>query len=259
MNPFLNRYETYSNADLLRVLENEESYQVEAVEAAKDILAKRNLSDRELDEAKRVLEIEKDKELERLEERERVKTTAINYFYGAIDSIHPIQKSEIQAGRMVILISIVFGLIALYNWYTNLGFVQFALIHGASLYDITTIESLFIPLLLTIAVVQFCRIKKSGWFLLTFYLTYSTVGSLSLMILYGGFLSDWNSVHFIVLYPSTNPETYLFLSLFYGLTLWGITFKKMLEHFGVSRREAVVTIGLGAVASNAIILSFMIT
>ena len=115
MNPFLNRYETYSNADLLRVIENEGNYQVEAVEAAKDILAKRNLSDLELDEAKRVLEIEQEEEQKRIEERERMKTTAISYFYGAIDSIHPIQKSEIQAGRMVILISIVFGLIAAYK------------------------------------------------------------------------------------------------------------------------------------------------
>ena len=132
------------------------------------------------------------------------------------------------------------------------------MIHGASLYDITTIESLFIPLLLTIAVVQFCRHKKSGWFLLAFFLGYSAVSSLGLMILSWAFLSDWDSVHFIVLYPSTKPETYLFLALFYGLTLWGITFKKMLEHYGVSRREAAVTIGLGAVMSIAIILSFMV-
>ncbi len=47
MNEFSERYKTFTNSDLLRVIEDQADYQSEAVEAAKSEIEQRNLSDQE--------------------------------------------------------------------------------------------------------------------------------------------------------------------------------------------------------------------
>ncbi len=58
MNQFTQRYQAFSNPDLLKVIENQSDYQAEAYEAAKAELARRMLSDEDLKEAHEQLEAE---------------------------------------------------------------------------------------------------------------------------------------------------------------------------------------------------------
>ena len=60
---FSEKYKTYSNADLLRVIENHDDYQSQAVETAKNTLTDRQLSEMEIKIAKDELEIEKQEKL----------------------------------------------------------------------------------------------------------------------------------------------------------------------------------------------------
>ena len=63
MNPFAEQYKSLNNIDLLRILEKPEEYQQLALEAAQLEIAFRNLSNKELDEARFGLELEKEREL----------------------------------------------------------------------------------------------------------------------------------------------------------------------------------------------------
>jgi hypothetical protein len=56
---FNEKFKTYSNTDLLRVIENPDDYQYQAVETAKIIFSERQLSEKEIKIAKDELEIER--------------------------------------------------------------------------------------------------------------------------------------------------------------------------------------------------------
>ncbi|MEM7108944.1 MAG: hypothetical protein AAF519_12020 [Bacteroidota bacterium] len=258
MNQFTERYKTFSNSDLLRVIDNQSDYQPEAVEAAKTEIDQRNLSDQEMTEAKDELETERQKKQKlnekRAEVEQKVKTIGTSIF----DTINPIQKSAPTAEKLIRLITIVFGLITVVKWYNELGLVKFMLTDDTGGWDLSMIEY-FLPLiLLPAAVILFWLRKKSGWILMAVYLTYSAISAFGLIIM------TWNMEPLGIpaldsLFPQTSSTTQILTTLFFGVTLWVMTKKEIKEHYDINRQTMIAAIGIAAVSTILFIAPFLLT
>jgi len=257
MNQFTERYKTITNADLLRVIENQSDYQPEAVEAAKTEINQRNLSDEELTEAKRELEAERQEyqkqNEKKTEAQQKVKTLGTVVF----DTINPIQKSAPTAERLIRLITIVFGLIAVYKWSSQFGLVKFMLTDDLAGWDLSMVEY-FLPLIiLPVALIIFWARKKSGWILMAAYLTYSATSAFGLIIM------TWNMEPLGIpaldsLFPQTSTTTQILTTLFFGGTLWGLTKKEIKEHFSIKRQTAIATIVIAGILTILFIAPFLL-
>ncbi len=258
MNKFIERYKTISNSDLLRVIENKSDYQPEAVEAAKTEINQRNLSDKEMIEAKSELEIELQEGINKIEKRSKVEQKIKSFGTLFFDLINPIQKSAPTPEKLIKLITIVFGLIVVVNWYNEFGFVKFMLTEETGRWDLSMVEY-FIPLItLPVAVILFGFRKKSGWILIAAYLTYSAISAFGLII------KTWNKEPGGIsvldsLFPQISTTTQILTTLFFVATLWVLTKKEITEYYNINRQTIIITIGIAAALTVLFIGLFLLT
>lgn len=246
MNPFSEQYKTFSNTDLLRIIENQSDYQPKAVEAAKTEINNRNLSNYEIKDAKNALEAERQEKQKQSEKRteieQNIKTLATSFF----NTINPIQQSTPTAERQIKLITIAFGLLAIFKWYNQLEFLKFILTDSSGSWDLS-ILAYFLPLiLLPIATLLFWRRKKSGWILITVYLTYSAINAFGFIILRWNRQSLGNPT-LDSLFPQVSSISLLLTIFFYGGTVWVLAKKEIREHYNINRQTMIITIATSAI------------
>lgn len=258
MNQFTERYRTFSNSDLLRVIENHSDYQPEAVEAAKTEINQRKLSDQEIKDAKSELEAERQEQQGQKEQKAEVERKVKTFGTSIFDTINPIQKSAPTAEKLIRLITIAFGLISVVKWFNEFGLVKFMLTDNSAGWDLSMIEY-FLPLvLLPVATILFWLRKKSGWILMSAYLTYSAISAFGLIIM------TWNMGPLGVpaldsLFPQTSPTTQILITLFFGGTLWVLTKKEIKEHYNINKQITIATIGISAILTILFIAPFLLT
>lgn len=258
MNQFSERYKTFSNSDLLRVIENQSDYQPEAVEAAKTEINQRNLPDQELSEAKSELEAERQEKKKQNEKRAEVERKVKTLGTSVFDTINPIQESAPTTEKLIRLVTIVLGLIAVFKWYSQFGLVKYMLTDKSAGWDLSMVEY-FLPLiLLPVALILFWLRKKSGWILMAAYLTYSAISAFGLIIM------TWNMEPLGIpaidnLFPQTSPTTQILTTLFFGGTLWVLTKKEINEHFNIKRQTAIATIAIAGILTIIFIAPFLLT
>jgi len=256
MNQFSERYKTFSTCDLLRVIENQSDYQSEAVEAAKTEINQRNLSDQEINDAKSELEAERKEEQRQYEKRAEVEQKVKSLGTSVFDTINPIQKTAPTTERLIRLLTIVFGLIAVVKWFNEFEFIRFALTADMGTSEFSMIRYILPVIILTTAVILFWIRKKSGWILITAYVTYSAIGALGLLIM------TWDMEPVGVpsldsLFPQTYGVTQIFTTLFFGGTLWILTKNEIIKEYSISRKTTIVTIGISAVLTILLIAPFL--
>lgn len=258
MNQFTERYKTYTNSDLLRVIETQSDYQPEAVEAAKTEINQRNLSDEELTEAKRELEAERQEYQKQNEKNAEAQRKVKTLGTSAFDTINLIQGSAPTAERLIRLVIIIFGLIAIFKWYSQFGLVKFMLTDNSAGWDLSMLKYLLPLILLPIALVLFWLRKKSGWILMAAYLTYSAISAFGLIIM------TWNMEPLGIptldsLFPQTSTTTQILTTLFFGGTLWVLTRKEIKKHFSIKRQTAIATIAIAGILTIIFIAPFLLT
>jgi hypothetical protein len=117
----------------------------------------------------------------------------------------------------------------------------------------------FLPLvLLPIAIILFWLRKKSGWILLSAYLTYSAIGAIGLVIM------TWNMEPIGVpaldrLFPQTSPTTQILTALFFVGNLWVLTKKDIKEEYNINRQTSFATIGISAVLTILFVAPYLLT
>lgn len=161
MNQFSERYRNISNADLFRVIENQTDYQPEAIEAAKNELNQRKLTDQVLTAVKVEMKAEQQEKEEYRKKRNEVERKVKKLGASALDTINPIQRSATTPEKIIRLITIVFGLIAILKWYDQFGLASFMLSEISSGWDSSMVEYFLPLLLLPIAVIFFLVQKKN--------------------------------------------------------------------------------------------------
>ncbi len=236
MTQFSDKYRTFSNTDLLRVLENEQDYLPEAIDAASEELASRNLSDEALALAHSQLEKERLDAARKEDEREAIKNTLKEKGSGIVDYFNPVEDenepSEGSYPKVINTISLIFGAIAILQIAT-----QWDLITGlfaAPEWDFSVFMFLFPIVITPIAIILFALKKRMGWILLSIYLGFALMGFL------------W------MLFISFNP-TYLLGSLFFTGTLWVICQQRIRDVYKISTDIMYLTI----IATIAIIAAIL--
>lgn len=252
MNQFTERYKQASNTELLKIIENSDDYQLLAVEAAKTELDFRKLTNSELNSAKEELSLERqDYEQKKQKKQGRIDKVK-NIASSAIDNLNPIQESTLKTDKLINLISLVFGGIALYQIIKEFGMLKF-MFSGQGEWDFSMVLY-FLPLILIpTASILFWLRKKFGWILLSYYLCFSAVNSISLIIMTWNMKPTGNAA-LDSLFPITSPSVYVMTSLFFVGTLWVINKQDLRQKFQIDKKTMIGTIVI-SVAISLLILT----
>lgn len=255
MNQFSERYKTFSNSDLLRVIENKSDYQPEAAEAALFEFNQRNLSEQDLTNAKYELEAvlqEKEKSNQkRADVEQRVKNIGTLIF----KTINPIQKSAPTTRKLIILITIVFAMLTLFKWVTQFELFIMMLTDTSTGWDFSVFEFMLPLVFLPIATILFGFRKKIGWILMAIYLTYSTISAFGLIIMTWNMEPLGNSAldH---IFSQPSMASLILITLFFGSTLWILNRKRIMEQYHINRITSIITMGIVALLTILLIAPF---
>ena len=249
MNQFSERYKTFSNVDLFRIIQNKGDYQEEALSAAELEVQRRNLTEQEITEASQEL-LEARNQLRQIKERKSEKQEeALNLVYKTIDAFNPLLKSLDRKERIIRLITIIFGLIAIVGWYNEIDMIRLRFSNPSIGFDMFYFISLIPIISLTLALVTFWLRRKIGWILMVAYFVYSVIGSFSLILLTWG-IEPTGIAAIDDLMPRTTPLVYFITSLSYGITIWVLCGNEFLSEYKISKYVKLTTLFVSAILSS---------
>lgn len=240
---FEEKYKTYSNTELLRVIENPDDYQQIAVETAKTIFSKRLLTEVEIKIAKDELEIERQEKLNKEQEKSENKDKLMNIGKSIIDTVNPIQNNTPTTEKTIKIITLLFGGLFLFQFYKEFWLIRFFFTESSAFSDFSPIL-FFLPLIiLPTALFLFYKRKKNGWFLLTMFLTYSAVNEI------GNFIVTINMEPTGIpaldsLIPQTSPITLLIKFLLFSGTVWVLSKENIRTIYTISKQTMILTISI---------------
>jgi len=252
MNQFAERYKTFTNAQLIRIIDNQIEYQQLAIEAAENELAQRQLTDEEIEILKIANEVqEHDKQMQNAKKRafeEKVKDLS----FSITDRLNPIRTTTLSTNQVINRISIAFGLLFLFQAFTQIGLIGFILTDSHSKWDFSVVVYLLPVLVLPVATFLFWRQKKYGWILLFIFLIYSVLTTIVSFIL--DFRSQHSGVEVIDnLFPVTSPATYLVRIFLFGACLWLICKNNIREVYTINKQTILITAGIAITVTGIII------
>ncbi len=247
MNSFSEKYKELSSLELVRIIENSDDYQPTAVEAASQELTTRKLTDNEFTAAKQELQMQR---LEQVQKENQRRERFSKYQ----KLLKPIDPEKPAVHKLILSISLVFGILSLFQIMSQLELLQLIFTEFESAFDFYFF-TFAIPLLwLPIAVVLFWLRRKSGWLMLATLLSYRTTELLLIFVMSlrataprAGGLSS------IFLQPSLSNQA-LVLILLSG-TLMIIAKKEVRKVYRVDRQGMFAAIGLGIILISLIIIS----
>jgi len=239
-NNFSEYYKSISDTELLGILDNPGDYQPLAVEAAKEELANRQLSDTEIQEARQPIiakQTQKEKEREKVKEVETKIKVAGHAF---IDTINPIQSGIPSTEKTIRLIVIVFAGLFLYQVISDFRMLSLML-KDISRFD-TSSFFYFIPfVIIPTATIFFWMRKTFGWLLLVFFVIYSVVGIFWMFLENFGRTSS-GLTGFDNLFPSPSPISNVIQLIFFGGTLYILCKPTIKEVFKIENQKMVATL-----------------
>lgn len=254
-NQFTERYKSYSNAELLNIIENSSDYQPEAVKTAQYEIDQRQLTDEDFMTAKSELQtqrIEKDKQTEK---RQEFENKAKEFGQSIFGSINPIQQSTPSTEKYIRIITIVFGLISIFTFYNEYGMLEFMFGNRNSEWDLSMILYFFPLLFLPTTTLFFWLRKKIGWILLGVYLIHSAATNLMLLLL------NWNNQSygiqaFDAIFPQPSSLTYFLSFLFFTGTMWVICKEDLRAIYHINKKTMILTIAIMVIPAITLFLLY---
>jgi hypothetical protein len=228
---FKSLYKTFSNSKLLEIIENPESYQPLAVEAAKNEFLNRGLSEEEVQEAKTSLNYEL---LQKEKERQKLKIIEGNLKrtgFALFETLNPIEQKAKNLDIMLRLIIIVFSIIFLYQLFREYKNISYS-IEDLFRFPVAGFLGLFPVFILPIALVGFWKKKSWGWIFLVIYLVYSLLVALWILGLTCRLYFKYANENFFRKPPIA---AYLFSVFFLAGTLIIICKQNMREVFTINK------------------------
>lgn len=173
-NQFSNYYKSISNAELLNILNHPGDYQPLAIEAAKKEFSDRQLSEKDIKDARQLLI---DKQLQKQKQKEKIKAVENKIIASGntlVDTLNPIQQSIPSTEKTIRWIVIIFGGLFLYQFIKDFK-LHIIYVKDIPAFPIDSILYLSPIILLPISIFTFWKRIKIGWFLLAIFLVYSAV------------------------------------------------------------------------------------
>jgi hypothetical protein len=242
---FSEKFKTYSNTDLLRVIENPNDYQFQAVETAKTIFSDRQLSEMEIKIAKDELETERQEKSKKEQQKLAVENKIKDVGKSIFDHINPIQKEIPTSEKTIRIISILFGGLFLFQLYKEFGMLRFMFTNNYAEWDFS-MALYFLPLIvIPTATILFYLRKKTGWLLLAIFLTYSAISAIGMSILTMNMVPSGIEI-LDNLFPQILPLTYILGFVFYVGVIWTISRENMRTIYSISKQTMILTVTITA-------------
>lgn len=246
MNPFAERYQTYSNAQLAEVLENQSDYREEAITAAKEEWESRNLTEEDWKEAKAENE---SKNLFRRRELEQINAILGNGtgFLGRIihwvSSIYNVSSIQEKAYRGILTYFILHTII---GWYSIAGFIYFMFTDDLGGWDFSSFLYISPFIFATIGTVLFGLKMTIGWVLMMIYCLTVLIAQV------GGWIIRWvegppSLEIFQDLYSPYPSLAEMLAGIILGLVTWAMLKPYTREYFSVSKNRFQGTLAITAV------------
>ena len=252
---FTEKFKTYSNTELLRIIYNPDSYQPKAVETAKTILSDRQLTEEEIKISKDELEIESQEKLNKEQKKRAVEDKFKNIGKSILDNVNPIQNETPTTEKTIQIISLLFGGLFLFQLYKEFGMICFMFTDSSSDWDFSMVLY-FLPLIVVpTATILFYKRTKIGWLLLTMFLTYSAVSAIGLFFL----TMNMKSSSFEALdnlFQQTSPSTHILTFLFFAGTIWAVSRENIRTVYTITKKTMILTISITAVIVGLVLKTF---
>lgn len=236
-NPFINKYKTLSNYELLDIVNKVDEYQPLAVEAAKQELNARNLSTDEYELAQRVL-IESQSETSHLTATERI-IIRLKEVYNSITA----QDRRLTPSGIIDIISIIIIVQFAYKIITSFSFLTLLIFDGGS-WDISTLYYVLPFAILPIAGITLILRKQIGWILTVIHFCFLAASSIPILI-FEIRMSQQESTILDSLFPSPSPISLILAFIIYSLLVWTMCKKNITTVFKISKLEIAISLGIG--------------
>jgi hypothetical protein len=243
---FTEKFKTYTNTELLRIIDNPNSYQPNAIETAKKIFSERQLTEDEIRIVKDELEIERQVKLNKELKKRKVENKFNNIANSILEIVNPIQNESSNTEKTIKIISLLFGALFLFQLYKEFGLIGFMFTDSSASWDLSMVLY-FLPLIIVpIATILFYKKRKIGWLLLTIFLTYSAVNTIGLFILTMNIQpSEFKTLD--NLFPQTSLANYFFTFLFFTGIIWAISRENIRNIYKISKNMLILTVTITAV------------
>jgi len=249
INPFTEYYKTITNTELIIILDNPDKYQQEAVEAAKLEFNNRNLSEEQIAEARAPVIAQKEKKERQKEKLESIKQQAIDTGDILIDVLNPIRQDKPGTDKIILTISVVYGLLSLYTLISNWRIIPY-FIRDIPEFPMDSLL-FFTPIVLVASgTLLFWRRMKFGWILMAILTSWTAVQSI--LHFAGSFPSE--SPGITNFFPRHSPVIHLATFIFFGATVYVICKQQVREAYGIGKKQMLITIiffGLISILSSS--------
>jgi drug/metabolite transporter (DMT)-like permease len=131
-------------------------------------------------------------------------------------------------------------------WYNEFGLIKYILTNSLTGLDYSIVEYVLPILILPIATILFGLKKKSGWILLSTYISYSAINVIGILFLTWG-MEPTGIPAIDSLFPQSLIISLIITALFYGGTLWVLNKREVREKFNTNQNTAIGTIALTVV------------
>ena len=238
---FDEKFKNYSNSELLRIIDNPNDYQPQAVETAKNIISDRQLSEVEIKIAKEELEFEIQEKSSKKQQKRAIENKVKDVGKYIFDHINPIQQETPTSEKTIRIISIFFSGLFLFHIYKKFRMLMFMFTNSYAEWDFSLLFY-FLPLIIipSIAILFYTR-KKIGWLLLIIYLTYSAVLEIGKFILAIKITSSYIPL-FDLIFPQISPLTHILAFLFFSGVIWIISKENIRTVYSIGKQTMILTV-----------------
>ena len=253
MTEFTERFKTYSNTELLKIIDNPDDYQPLAVEAANAILSSRQLTDEDFANARAELGTQRQEKKVQDKKKKDFENKVKDIGTSVLSAVNPIPAETPNPDRIIKIISIVLGVLFLFQLYKEFGMIIFMFTDSEAQRE-TGMALYFLPLIIIpIAIILFFRRNKLGWTLLMIFLTYSAVSSVGMFILT---LNTQPSGIPVLdkIFPQTSPEIHILAFLFFSGILWRICKVEIREIYSIDKKYMLTAISV--VAAITVLINY---
>ena len=236
-NPFTETYRSFSTIDLLEILQHPDQYQPEAIIAAKEEIASRQLDEQQLEDAHLLAEEKYAKEESLLHGQSHLKNTFKQFGTTVINDITP-SASILDIDKKIRLICYGIIVIILYNTINILSIIITFFFSGKYL-GFFDIFQIVLYAVLIAGVYEFWRKKYTGWIILTAYATFTALSvflGVAMQISY----STGSSYLFHTFFSDLAIE--LFQMAIYVGMMYYLSRSEIREAFGISKKTSNQTI-----------------
>ena len=242
---FSEKFSVYSNTDLLRIIENPNDFQSQAVETAKTIILERQLSETEIKIAEKELEAERQQNLKQEQQGQIIAGKVRNLGKSVSDLINPIQEEAPTSKKTINTVSILLGALFLFSLYKRFGMIMFMFTDSRAEWGFETLLSFMLTIAFPTAIILFYFRKKAGWLLLTIYLIYAAGSTVGQFII--GVSVEPSGIEGIDhLIPQIRLMASISVFLFWTVIIRIICRDKIRVVYAVSRRAMTLTISMAS-------------